>query len=61
LEFPICVDVDKKVAAAYGSLKPEGGIQRSVIVIDKKGTVAWVQEGMPATSEILAAIEAVAS
>lgn len=56
--FPICVDTDKKVAAAYGALKPEGGIQRSVFVVNRKGTVVWAQEGMPATEEILAAIDA---
>lgn len=58
-QMPICVDVDKKVASAYGSLKAEGGIQRSVTVIDKKGRVAWVQEGLPDTSDILAAIDAI--
>jgi peroxiredoxin len=56
--FPIVVDTDKKVAAAYGALKPEGGIQRTVVLVDKAGRVAWVKEGMPATEEIIAAIEA---
>jgi peroxiredoxin Q/BCP len=55
--FPICVDADKQVAAAYGALKPEGGILRSVIVVDRQGRVAWAQEGMPATEEILAALD----
>lgn len=57
-DFPICVDEEKKVAAAYGVLKPEGGIQRTVILVNKKGAVTWVQEGMPSTEEILKAVDA---
>lgn len=56
--FPICADAEKKVAAAYGVLKPEGGIQRMVILVNKAGVVTWVQEGMPSTEEILEAIDA---
>lgn len=55
--FPICVDEGKKVAASYGALKPEGGVQRTVFLVDKQGNIAWAQQGMPETSEILAAIE----
>lgn len=57
-DFPICVDADKKVAAAYGALKETGGIQRSVILVNKQGAVTWVKEGMPSTEEILRAIDA---
>jgi predicted transcriptional regulator len=46
------------VAAAYGVLKPEGGIQRTVVLVNKQGVVTWVQEGMPSTEEILQAVEA---
>ncbi len=60
-DFPICVDEGKKVAAAYGALKDSGGIQRCVIVINKQGKVTWSQEGMPATEEILAALDAQAT
>lgn len=56
-DFPICVDEEKKVAAAYGVTKALGGIQRTVILVNKKGAVTWVQEGMPSTEEILKAID----
>lgn len=54
--FPIVVDADKKVAAAYGAVNLLGGIKRSVFVVDKGGKIAWAREGMPDTAEILAAI-----
>lgn len=57
-EFPICVDLEKKVAAAYGVLNLTGGIQRTVLLVNQQGTVAWVKEGMPSTDEILQAIDA---
>jgi len=56
--FPIAVDADKKVAAAYGALNALGGIKRSVFVVDRQGKVAWAKEGMPGTDEILSAITA---
>ena len=56
--FPIAVDADKKVAAAYGATNLVGGIQRSVFVVDKQGRIAWAKEGMPETAEILSAINA---
>lgn len=46
------------MAAAYGALKPEGGIQRTVFLVDRQGKIAWAQQGMPETAEILAAIDA---
>jgi predicted transcriptional regulator len=49
------------VAAAYGALKPEGGIQRCVLVVNQQGRVTWSQQGMPSTEEILTAIDAMAS
>lgn len=57
-QFPLCVDVEQKVAAAYGAVKPEGGIQRTVVLVNMQGIVTWVQEGMPATEEILQAVDA---
>lgn len=56
--FPICADTGKKVAEAYGVVKPNGGIQRTVFVVDRQGRVAWAKEGMPSTEEILAAVDA---
>jgi len=56
--FPVCVDEGRKVAAAYGALKPEGGIQRTVFLVDRSGVVRWAQQGMPSTEAILAAVDA---
>jgi thioredoxin-dependent peroxiredoxin len=52
-QFPIAVDKDKKVAAAYGAVNMLGNIKRTVVVVDKQGKVAWIKEGMPETAEIL--------
>jgi thioredoxin-dependent peroxiredoxin len=59
--FPICVDEDKKVATAYGALGALGGIQRCVIVVNKRGKVTWSQEGLPDTADILKAIDDMAN
>jgi len=56
--FPLCSDPDKEVARAYGAVKPQGGIQRTVVVVDRQGRVAWVKQGLPATEEILAVLDA---
>lgn len=56
-DFPLCVDENKQVAEAYGVLKPEGGIQRTVFIVSDEGRVVWVQEGLPATAEILQALD----
>jgi thioredoxin-dependent peroxiredoxin len=45
--FPILVDADKTMAAAYGALKPEGGIQRTVYIIDGQGIIRFAQQGSP--------------
>lgn len=58
--FPICHDPDKHVAAAYGALNLLGGISRCVIVVNKQGKATWVKSGMPATEDILAALDAMA-
>jgi thioredoxin-dependent peroxiredoxin len=53
--FGILVDADKAMAAAYGALKPEGGIQRTVYVIDSTGIIRFAQQGMP-SDETLAEV-----
>ena len=55
--FPIAVDQDKQVAAAYGAVNMLGNIKRTVVVVNKDGKVAWIKEGMPETGEILSAIK----
>ncbi len=56
-QFPLCVDEDRTVAAAYGARKLLGGIQRCVFVVDKQGRIIFAAEGAPDTSVILAAID----
>jgi thioredoxin-dependent peroxiredoxin len=45
--FPILVDADKTMATDYHALKPEGGIQRTVYVIDALGHIRFAQQGTP--------------
>jgi peroxiredoxin Q/BCP len=55
-EFPLLVDADGAVCAAYGVAKPGGGTQRAVYVVDPAGTIVFAKAGLPDDSEILAAI-----
>lgn len=52
-KFPILVDEGKAISKAYGALKPEGGIQRTVYIVGPDGTVVFAEQGMP-TDETLA-------
>lgn len=54
LNFPLLHDPESKVAAKYGAVK-EGGrsIQRTVVIVDKTGTVRYQRRGMPANQELL--------
>ena len=53
--FPLLADADRSVARAYHALKSDGkGIQRTVYLIAKDGTVAFAQRGAPPTDAILA-------
>lgn len=56
LNFPLLVDEDAWVAQAYGAVKPEGGVQRSVIVVGRNGKVIYAKEGKPPWQLILNAI-----
>jgi peroxiredoxin Q/BCP len=56
LEFDLLVDGDRSAAEAYGAVKPEGGILRSVFVIGQDGKVLFAQEGAPSWDEVSAAI-----
>jgi peroxiredoxin Q/BCP len=43
LTFPLLADADKKVATAFGVLRPTGGIaDRYTFIIDKTGTIRKV-------------------
>ncbi len=57
--FPLLSDPDRAVARAYHALKEDGkGIQRTVYVIGKDGTVRFAQRGAPAVDLILETVEA---
>ena len=56
--FPLLSDPDRAIAGAYHALKDDGkGIQRSVYVIRRDGTIAFAQRGAPPDSEIVAAVD----
>lgn len=55
-EFPLLVDADGSVCRAYGVAKPDGGTQRAVYVVGSDGMIVYAQAGLPADSDILAAI-----
>jgi len=55
--FPLLSDPDRAIAGAYHALKDDGkGIQRSVYVIRRDGTIAFAQRGAPPVSEIVASV-----
>ncbi len=55
LEFDLLVDENLAAATAYGAIKPEGGILRSVFVVDD-GKIIFAQEGAPTWDDVSAAI-----
>ena len=53
--FPLLSDPDRAIARAYHALKDDGkGIQRSVYVVQRNGTIAFAQRGAPTVDEIVA-------
>lgn len=44
--FPLLADVDKQVAAAYGTLGPIGFPRRSVFIIDRDGVIRYAHRAM---------------
>lgn len=57
--FDLLVDEDRRVATAYGAVKPDGsGIQRTVVVVGKDGRVVYRAAGAPPPADLLAAIAA---
>lgn len=54
--FPLLSDADRVMAGAYNALKDDGkGIQRTVYVIGKDGTIRFAQRGAPAVDDIVRA------
>lgn len=56
LEFDLLVDADKDAATAYGAVRPDGGILRSVFVIGEDGRILFAQEGAPSWSTVSEAL-----
>lgn len=55
--FSLLVDEKAEVANAYGARKPDTPRnERTVVGIDKAGTVVYHQRGMPSTDAIIAAM-----
>jgi peroxiredoxin Q/BCP len=55
--FPLLSDPERAIARAYAALKEDGrGIQRTVYVIGRDGTVRFAQRGAPAVDDIVAAV-----
>jgi peroxiredoxin Q/BCP len=58
LPFDLLVDEGRRVAAAYGAIKPDGsGIARTVVLVGKDGRVHLAVPGAPPNHALLAAIE----
>jgi thioredoxin-dependent peroxiredoxin len=56
--FPLLVDDDSAIAAAYGAVKEDGRkIQRSVIGIGRDRTIRFATRGAPPPGEVIAALE----
>ena len=45
-EFPLLADVDKEVAAAYGTLGPIGFPRRSTFIIDRDGVIRYAHKAI---------------
>lgn len=59
--FPLLVDADKTVAAAYGTLGPIGFPRRSVFIVDRDGVIRYAHRAIAGltyrpVSELVAAL-----
>jgi thioredoxin-dependent peroxiredoxin len=53
--FPLLSDPDRAIARAYHALKDDDrGIQRSVYLVRRDGTIGFAQRGAPAVDDIVA-------
>lgn len=53
LDFELLVDDTKAAARAYGALKSDGGILRSVFVVGQDGKIIFAQEGAPSWQDVV--------
>jgi thioredoxin-dependent peroxiredoxin len=57
LPFPLLSDPGLVVARAYGALRPDDStIARSVVLIERDGTVVYSQAGSPGAAIVLEAV-----
>lgn len=57
LPFPLLSDPGLAITRAYGALRPDGAaIARSVVLIERDGTVAYSQAGAPGAAVVLNAL-----
>jgi len=55
--FPLLSDPDRAIARAYHALKDDAhGIQRTVYIVARDGTIVFAQRGAPPADEIVAAV-----
>jgi peroxiredoxin Q/BCP len=55
--FPLLSDPDRAIARAYHALKDDDkGIQRTVYVVGRDGTVKFAQRGAPPVNDIVASV-----
>ena len=53
--FPLLSDADRAITRAYHALKDdEKGIQRTVYVVNRDGTIGFARRGAPPVDEIVA-------
>jgi thioredoxin-dependent peroxiredoxin len=56
--FPLLSDPERAAARAFHAVKDDGkGIQRTVYVVGKNGTILFAQRGMPEVDDIVASVE----
>jgi peroxiredoxin Q/BCP len=55
--LPILVDEEKAMATAYKCVKEEGGIQRTVYVVDASGRICFAEQGMAKHETLFAMLE----
>jgi peroxiredoxin len=51
--FPVLIDADQRVAAAYGALAPEGKARPTLVVVGDDGRLLHRQAGVPPVEELL--------
>lgn len=55
--FPLLSDADRAIASAFGAVKDDGrGIQRTVYVIARDGTIVFAARGAPPPAEVVSAV-----